>query len=106
MLISLVKYIFPGALQLNGLMGPMKTMKTDIQPIKINICYYITSDNLFSDWLTSLVTFFDNIQLLPALAVNIIIVHTRGVVFPEDLLFSRNNTPRVNNYDVHCKCKQ
>jgi hypothetical protein len=36
MLISLVKYIFPGALQLNGLMGPMKTMKTDIQPIKIN----------------------------------------------------------------------
>jgi hypothetical protein len=32
MLISLVKYIFPGALQLNGLMGPMKTMKTDIQP--------------------------------------------------------------------------
>ena len=59
MLISLVKYIFPGALQLNGLMGPMKTMKTDIQPIKINICYYITSDNVFSDWLTSLVSFFD-----------------------------------------------
>ena len=28
LLISLVKYIFPGALQLNGLMGPMKTMKT------------------------------------------------------------------------------
>ena len=36
LLISLVKYIFAGALQLNGLMGPMKT---NIQPIKIDIWY-------------------------------------------------------------------
>jgi hypothetical protein len=28
LLISVVKYILPGALQLHGLMGPMKTMKT------------------------------------------------------------------------------
>jgi hypothetical protein len=34
-------------------------------------------------------------QLLPALKVNIIIVHPR-----------ENNIPRVNNYDVHRKCKQ
>ena len=34
-------------------------------------------------------------QLLPALKVNIIIVHPR-----------KNNIPRVNNYDVHRKCKQ
>jgi hypothetical protein len=32
-------------------------------------------------------------QLLPALKVNIIIVHPR-----------ENNIPRVNNYDVHRKC--
>ena len=34
-------------------------------------------------------------QLLPAFKVNIIIVHP-----------SENNIPRVNNYDVHRKCKQ
>jgi hypothetical protein len=34
-------------------------------------------------------------QLMPALAVNIIIVHLWDVVFPRE-----NNTPRVNNYDV------
>jgi uncharacterized membrane protein YagU involved in acid resistance len=41
------------------------------------------------------------IQLLPALKVNIIIVHPRGVVFPRE-----NNIPKVNNYDVHRKCRQ
>jgi hypothetical protein len=35
----------------------------------------------------------NNIQLLPALKVNIIIVHQRDVVFPRE-----NNIPRVNNY--------
>ena len=34
----------------------------------------------------------NNIQLLPALKVNIIIVHPYW--------------PRVNNYDVHLKCRQ
>jgi hypothetical protein len=33
------------------------------------------------------------IQLMPALKVNIIIVHPRGVVFPRE-----NNIPKVNNY--------
>jgi hypothetical protein len=33
---------------------------------------------------------------LPALKVNIIIVHPRGVVFPRE-----NNISRVKNYDVH-----
>ena len=41
-------------------------------------------------------------QLMPALAVNIIIVHPRGVVFPKAL---RNTTPIGNNYDVHLKCR-
>jgi hypothetical protein len=36
---------------------------------------------------------------MPALNVNIIIVHPWDVVFPRE-----NNTPRVNNYDVHLKC--
>ena len=36
---------------------------------------------------------------MPALKVNIIIVHPWDVVFPLE-----NNTPRVNNYDVHLKC--
>jgi hypothetical protein len=40
-------------------------------------------------------------QLLPALAVNIIIVHPLDVVFPRE-----NTTPRVNNYDVHLKRRQ
>jgi hypothetical protein len=46
-------------------------------------------------------------RTMPALAVNIIIVHpwdvvfnTRGVVFPRE-----NNIPKVNNYDVHRKCR-
>ena len=39
----------------------------------------------------------NNIQLLPALKVNIIIVHPS----PRE-----NNTPQVNNYDVHRKCRQ
>jgi hypothetical protein len=43
----------------------------------------------------------DSIQIMPALKVNIIIVHSRGVVFPRE-----NNIPRVNNYDVHCKYRQ
>jgi hypothetical protein len=46
------------------------------------------------------------IQLLPALKVNIIIVHTRGVVFPEGFSPRENNIPRVNTYDVHRKCRQ
>jgi hypothetical protein len=37
---------------------------------------------------------------MPALKVNIIIVHPRGVVFPRE-----NNIPKVNNYDVHRKCR-
>jgi hypothetical protein len=35
---------------------------------------------------------------MPALKVNIIIVHPRGVVFPRE-----NNIPRVNSYDVHLR---
>ena len=35
-------------------------------------------------------------QLMPALKVNIIIVH----LSPRE-----NNIPRVNNYDVHLKCR-
>jgi hypothetical protein len=46
---------------------------------------------------------------MPALKVNIIIVHPRGVVFPEGFTEgfspSENNIPRVNNYDVHFKCR-
>jgi hypothetical protein len=37
-------------------------------------------------------------QLLPALAVNIIIVHPWDVVFPLAKALGENNTPRVNNY--------
>ena len=37
-------------------------------------------------------------QLMPALAVNIIIVHPWDVVFPRE-----NNTPRVY-YHIHCTC--
>jgi hypothetical protein len=37
---------------------------------------------------------------MPALKVNIIIVHPWDVVFPLE-----NNIPRVNNYDVHLKCR-
>jgi len=48
----------------------------------------------------------DIIQLLPALKVNIIIVHLRGVVFHEGFSPRENNIPRVNNYDVHRKCRQ
>jgi hypothetical protein len=40
-----------------------------------------------------------------ALKVNIIIVHSRGVVFPESFSPRENNIPRVNNYDVHLKCR-
>jgi len=43
----------------------------------------------------------NSIQLMPALKVNIIIVHPRGVVFPEGFSPRENNIPRVNNYDVH-----
>jgi hypothetical protein len=48
---------------------------------------------------------------MPALKVNIIIVHPRGVVFPRALARGiivhprENNIPRVNNYDVHLKCR-
>jgi hypothetical protein len=35
---------------------------------------------------------------MPALKVNIIIVHPRGGVFPKE-----NSIPRVNNYDVPLK---
>ena len=42
---------------------------------------------------------------MPALKVNIIIVHLRGVVFPRALAPRENNIPRVNNYDVHRKCR-
>jgi hypothetical protein len=63
-------------------------------------------------------TLCDNIQLLPAFKVNIIIVHPwdvvfpwaivhpRSVVFPEAFSPKENNIPRVNNYDVHRKCGQ
>jgi hypothetical protein len=36
---------------------------------------------------------------MPALKVNIIIVHLRGVVFPRALAPRENNISRVNNYD-------
>ena len=39
-------------------------------------------------------------QLMPALKVNIIIVHPWDVVFPRAKALGENNTPRVNNYDV------
>jgi hypothetical protein len=41
-----------------------------------------------------------------ALKVNIIIVHPRGVVFPEGFSPRESNIPRVNNYDVYRKCRQ
>jgi hypothetical protein len=44
------------------------------------------------------VVLLDNIQLLPALKVNIIIVHPWDVVFPRE-----SNTPRVNNYEAQGK---
>jgi hypothetical protein len=57
-----------------------------------------------------MIQIYDNIQLLPALKVNIIIVHPRGVVFPRGLIIivhpRENNIPRVNNYEVHRKCRQ
>jgi hypothetical protein len=43
---------------------------------------------------------------LPALKVNIIIVHPRGVVFPEGINPRENNIPMVNNYDVLRRCSQ
>ena len=48
----------------------------------------------------------NNIQLLLALKVNIIIVHPRDVDFPEGFSPRENNIPSVNNYDVHRKCRQ
>ena len=39
-------------------------------------------------------------QLMPALKVNIIIVHPWDVVFPRAKALGGNNTRRVNNYDV------
>ena len=46
---------------------------------------------------------------MPALKVNIIIVHPWDVVFPRAKALGKalgeNNTPRVNNYDVHLKCR-
>ena len=38
--------------------------------------------------------------------VNIIIVHPWDVVFPRAIVLGENNTPRVNDYDVHLKCRQ
>ena len=43
-----------------------------------NNVYYMTSDNVFSDWLTSLVTFFDNIQLMTFHEVDTVIYQPRG----------------------------
>jgi hypothetical protein len=43
---------------------------------------------------------YDIMQLLPALKVNIIIVHPRGVVFPRGFNHMENNIPRVNSFDV------
>ena len=43
-----------------------------------NNVYYMTSDNVFSDWLTSLVTFFDNIQLMTFHKVDTVIYQSRG----------------------------
>jgi hypothetical protein len=43
-----------------------------------NNVYYMTSDNVFSDWLTSLVTFFDNIQLMTFHKVDTVIYQPRG----------------------------
>jgi hypothetical protein len=42
---------------------------------------------------------------MPALAVNIIIVHPWDVVLPWAKALGKNYTPRVNNYDVHLKCR-
>ena len=39
-------------------------------------------------------------QSMPALKVNIIIVHPWDVVFPRAKALGENNTRRVNNYDV------
>jgi hypothetical protein len=40
---------------------------------------------------------------MTALKVNIIIVHPWDVVFPPAKALGENNSPRVNNYDVHLK---
>jgi hypothetical protein len=48
------------------------------------------------------VTRYESEQLLPALAVNIIIVHPCDVVFPRAKALGENNTSPVNNYDVYC----
>ena len=45
--------------------------------------YYMTSDNVFSDWLTSLVTFFDNIQLITFHKVDTVIINPEEVMFTE-----------------------
>jgi hypothetical protein len=45
------------------------------------------------------------IQLMPALKVNITIVHPWDVVFQRAFSPRENNTPQVNNYDVHLKCR-
>ena len=49
----------------------------------------------------NLKTFLNNIQLLPALNCS-----SEGCCFPEGFRPRKNNIPRVNNYDVHRKCRQ
>ena len=57
----------------------------------------MTSDNVFSDWLTSLVTFFDNIQLMTFHKVNTVIYQPRGSDVhrsqfnPEEVMFTEAN---------------
>jgi hypothetical protein len=69
--------------------------------LKCNTFVFILSD-FKSEYLSKK----NIIQLLPALKVNIIIVHLRGVVFPDGFSQRENNIARVNNYDVNCKCRQ
>jgi hypothetical protein len=69
--------------------------------LKCNTFVFILSD-FKSEYLSKK----NIIQLLPALKVNIIIVHLRGVVFPDGFSQRENNIARVNNYDVNRKCRQ
>ena len=46
-----------------------------------------------------------SIQSMPALKVNIIIVHPWDVVFPRAKHIQLMPALKVNNYDVHLKCR-
>ena len=45
----------------------------------------MTSDNVFSDWLTSLVAFFDNIHVLHVGEGNMKIYSAKSIIFPEGI---------------------